>query len=62
MFWTFFWFELKLRFRSVSTYIFFLIPFLLMLFSVSVQVFGPIGPGKVFVNGPYALLLNFAHS
>jgi ABC-2 type transport system permease protein len=56
MFWTFFWFEMKLRFRSVSTYVFFLIPFLLMFFSVSVSDFGPIGPGKILLNGPYALL------
>ena len=60
MFGTFFWFELKLRFRSVSTYVFFLIPFLMMFFAVSVEDFGPIGGGKVFYNGPYALLLTFA--
>ena len=60
MLWTFFGFELKLRLRSVSTYIFFLIPFLMMFFSVSVEDFGPVGPGKVFLNGPYALLQNFA--
>ena len=59
MFWTFFRFELKLRFRSVSTYIFFLIPFLLMFFSVSVEDFGPIGAGKILLNGPFALLINF---
>src|ERR1700680_3240718 len=59
MFWTFFWFELKLRFRSVSTSIFFLIPFLMMVFSVSVQDFGPIGVGKILLNGPFALLVNF---
>jgi ABC-2 type transport system permease protein len=59
MFWRFFWFELKLRFRSVSTYVFFLIPFAMMFFSVSVQDFGFIGPGKVLVNGPYALLYAF---
>ena len=56
MFWTFFWFEMKLRMRSVSTYIFFLIPFAMMFFSVSVADFGPIGTGKVLLNGPYALL------
>ena len=56
MFWTFFWFEMKLRMRSVSTYIFFLIPFAMMFFSVSVADFGPIGTGKVLMNGPYALL------
>jgi hypothetical protein len=32
MFGQFFWFELKLRLRSISTYVFFLIPFLLMFF------------------------------
>lgn len=60
MFGTFFWFELKLRFRSVSTYVFFLIPFLMMFFAVSVEDFGPIGAGKVLYNGPYGLLLCFA--
>jgi hypothetical protein len=59
MFWTFFWFELKLRMRSVSTYVFFLIPFLLMFFSVSVEDFGPVGPGKVLLNSPFALLQCF---
>src|SRR5271170_166755 len=59
MFWEFFWFEIKLRLRSVSTYIFFLIPFGMMLFAVSSADIGPIGAGKVLKNGPYALLLNF---
>jgi len=59
MFWTFFWFELRLRFRSVSSYVFFLIPFLMMFFTVSVSDFGPISAGKVMLNGPYALLMSF---
>ncbi len=59
MFWTFFRFELKQRLRSVSTYIFFLIPFTMMFFSVSVSDFGPIGGGRVLVNGPFALTVNF---
>lgn len=59
MFWTFFWFEWKLRFRSLSTYVFFLIPFLMMFFTVSVSDFGPISAGKVLLNGPYALLMSF---
>jgi len=59
MFWTFFWFELRLRFRSISTYVFFLIPFLMMFFTVSVSDFGPISAGKVLLNGPYALLMSF---
>jgi ABC-2 type transport system permease protein len=56
MFWTFVWFEMKLRARSISTYIFFLLMFAAMFFSVSVADFGPIGPGKILLNGPYALL------
>ena len=59
MFWTFFRFELKLRFRSISTYIFFLIPCLVMFFAVSVADFGPVPPGKILLNGPWALLENF---
>src|SRR5215813_8806203 len=55
MFWHFFWFELKLRFRSVSTYVFFLIPFLIALFTVSIPDFGPVQSGKILLNGPYAL-------
>ena len=59
MFGEFFWFELKLRLRSISTYVFFLIPFLLMFFEVSVSDFGPIGTGKILKNGPYALTTSY---
>src|SRR5215831_8994528 len=59
MFGQFFWFELKLRLRSISTYVFFLIPFLLMFFEVSVSDFGPIGTGKILKNGPYALTTSY---
>ncbi len=31
-----------------------------MFFSVSVEDFGPVGAGKVFLNGPYALIQNFS--
>jgi ABC-2 type transport system permease protein len=55
MFTSHFLFELKLRVRSLSTYIYFLIFFLMTFFSVSVHDFGPSGSGKVLVNGPYAL-------
>ncbi len=48
MLWTFCWFELKLRLRSISTYIFFLIPFLMMFFSVSVRTLAPSVLGKFF--------------
>src|SRR6516165_3819536 len=57
MFTSHFLFELKLRLRSLSTYVYFLIFFLLAFFEVSVHDFGPVGTGKVFLNGPYALTL-----
>jgi len=57
MFTSHFLFELKLRLRSLSTYVFFLIFFLMALFEVSVHDFGPVGTGKVLLNGPYALTL-----
>lgn len=57
MFTDFFLFELKLRFKSVSTYVFFLLAAILPFFSVAAQGFGPAGSGKVLLNGPYAVLL-----
>lgn len=57
MFWHFFLFELKLRLKSISTCIFFVMVAALPFFSVSVRDFGPIPNGKVFLNGPYAFLL-----
>jgi hypothetical protein len=57
MFTSQFLFELKLRLRSLSTYVYFLIFFLLMFFEVSVHDFGPVGTGKVLLNGPYAVSL-----
>ncbi|MGC1987587.1 MAG: hypothetical protein WA690_02345, partial [Candidatus Acidiferrales bacterium] len=59
MFLDFFFLELKLRFKSISTYVFFLMPFLMMFFAVSARDFGPVGNGKVYLNGPYALSLTF---
>ena len=59
MFLDFFFLELKLRFKSISTYVFFLMPFLMMFFAVSARDFGPVGNGKVYLNGPYALSLMF---
>jgi ABC-2 type transport system permease protein len=58
MLWTFFWFELKLRLRSISTYIYFFMLFMLMFFAVSAEDF-MFGPGKLLLNGPFALLVSF---
>jgi ABC-2 type transport system permease protein len=57
MFMDFFLFELKLRFKSVSTYIFFLLAAVLPFFSVATQGFGPAGSGKVNLNGPYVVVV-----
>src|SRR5271154_7183723 len=59
MFLDFFLFELKLRLKSISTYVYFAIWFLMAFFSVAAQDFGPIGAGKVLLNGPYATLQYF---
>ena len=54
MFWEFFTFELKFRFKSPSTYIYFAAWFALNVFDIAAENFGPIGNGKVLLNGPYA--------
>src|SRR5271169_2070143 len=56
MFFDFLLFELKLRLKSVSTYVFFLLVALLPFLAVSTQGFGPVG-GKLYLNSPYALLI-----
>ena len=56
MFLDFFLFELKLRIKSISTYVYFAMWFLFAFFCVAAQDFGPIGAGKVLLNGPYATL------
>jgi ABC-2 type transport system permease protein len=57
MFLEFFLFELKLRFKSISTYAFFLLAGFLPFFSIATRDFGPAGVGKVLLNGPWAVLL-----
>jgi ABC-2 type transport system permease protein len=56
MFWEFFSFELRLRRKSVSTYIYFFLWFVFAFLCVASESFGPIGSsnGKVLLNGPYA--------
>ena len=57
MFMDFFLFELKLRLKSVSTYIFFLVTAFLPFFAASTQGFGPAGSGKVHLNSPFAVFI-----
>lgn len=57
MFMEFFLFELKLRLKSVSTYVFFILAGFLPFFSIAARGVGPAGVGKVLLNGPWAFLL-----
>jgi len=59
-FWEFFTFELKFRFKSPSTYIYFVVWFTFSFLNVASEGFGPIGSsnGKVLLNGPYANIFN----
>jgi ABC-type transport system involved in multi-copper enzyme maturation permease subunit len=56
MFWEFFTFEIKFRFKSISTYIYFLLWFTFSFLCVASESFGPIGNsnGKILLNGPYS--------
>jgi hypothetical protein len=60
MFWEFFTFEIKFRFKSLSTYVYFLIWFTFSFLCVASESFGPIGNtnGKILLNGPYANIYN----
>jgi ABC-type transport system involved in multi-copper enzyme maturation permease subunit len=60
MFWEFFTFELKFRFKSLSTYVYFAVWFAFSFLDVASENFGPVGNsnGKVLLNGPYANILN----
>ena len=60
LFLTFLSFELKIRLKSISTYIYFLTFFTLSFLSVSAEDWAFVGPGRVLVNGPYStIMLNF---
>jgi ABC-2 type transport system permease protein len=60
LFWEFFTFELKFRFKSLSTYMYFLGWTAFSFLCVASESFGPVGGGngKVLLNGPYANTLN----
>ncbi len=60
MFWEFLTFELKFRFKSISTYIYFLVWVVFSFLDVASENFGPIGNnnGKILLNGPYANIVN----
>jgi len=56
----FFLFELRLRFKSISTYVYFAIWFTFSFLCIASENFGPIaaGNGKVLLNGPFANVYN----
>ncbi len=56
MFWEFFRFELKFRFKSISLYVYFAIWLVFNFLNVASENFGPISfnNGKILLNGPYA--------
>jgi ABC-2 type transport system permease protein len=60
MFWEFFTFELKFRFKSLSTYIYFAVWFAFNFLDIASENFGPVGNtnGKVLLNGPYGNIYN----
>jgi len=54
LFWEFFSLELKLRFKSVSTYVYFALWFCLAFLSIAAQDFLNTGNDKILLNGPFA--------
>ena len=60
LFWEFFTFELRIRFKSLSTYMYFLGWTAFSFLCVASESFGPVGSGngKVLLNGPYANTLD----
>jgi ABC-2 type transport system permease protein len=60
LFLEFFNFELKFRFKSISTYVYFAIWCAFSFLCIASENFGPIaaGNGKVLLNGPYANIFN----
>ncbi len=64
MFMEFFRFELRLRVKSISTYVYFVMWLAFAFFCVASESFGPIGSsnGKVLLNGAYANTVNDVYS
>ncbi len=53
LFWEFFSFEIKLRLKSVSTYVYFALWFLISFLSIAAQDFLNPGNDKILLNGPF---------
>jgi ABC-2 type transport system permease protein len=59
MFLDFFLFELRLRLKSISTYIYFFLWLAIGFMTIAVEDFGPAGAGKILLNSPYVTLQLF---
>lgn len=59
-FWEFLTFEIKFRFKSLSTYVYFLMWFLITFFAISARDFITTGNGKQLINGPYSTTTLYA--
>ena len=60
MFLEFFRFELRLRLKSLSTYCYFFLWALIGFLSVGASDFGPVGAGKLLLNGPFAIAVIYS--
>ncbi|MGB0118763.1 MAG: M1 family aminopeptidase [Terriglobales bacterium] len=60
LFWEFFTFELRFRFKSLSTYVYFLLWLTFSFLSIASENFGPIGNsnGKILLNSAYSNTFN----
>jgi ABC-2 type transport system permease protein len=60
LFWEFFTFELRYRFKSTSTYVYFFVWLMFSFLSVASENFGPVGSsnGKVLLNSAYSNAFN----
>jgi hypothetical protein len=54
LFWEFFLFELKFRLKSLSTYVYFALWFLLSFLAIAAEDFISTGNGKQLLNGPFS--------
>ncbi len=54
LFLEFFFFELRFRFKSLSTYVYFALWFFVAFMAIAAEDFITTGNGKVLLNGPYA--------
>ena len=60
LFWEFFSFELKFRLKSLSTYVYFFLWFILSFMAIAAEDFINTGNGKQLLNGPYSTSILYA--